>query len=259
VTTPTTAPPATTAAPATTAGAATTTRIENITTYTVKSALTLDFGSLPENVTAASLAADTTFVSNVAGSIATGLGVDPSKVTITKIEVVTRRLSQAEQRRLQGTKLKIEYELVTTSLDEATEVQKTLADPTKAASFGAAFSTALVEKEAASGRTVTVKEIVPEPATVTSKTVAVVITPTPAPSPGTETETEAPTPTPTPTPTPATATPTPAPTPAAEAAKKEEEEESDNGAVIGGVVGGVVGLGVLGGIVYMYKKKSAQE
>merc|ERR1712159_684394 len=62
----------TTAAPATTAAAATTTemgpgttRIENITTYTLKSALTLDFGSLPENVTAESLAADTTFVSNV--------------------------------------------------------------------------------------------------------------------------------------------------------------------------------------------------
>merc|ERR1711988_1510385 len=153
----------TTAPPATTAGAGTTTRIENITTYTVKSALTLDFGSLPENVTAASLAADTTFVSNVAGSIATGLGVDPSKVTITKIEVVTRRLSQAEQRRLQGTKLKVEYELITTSLAEATQVQETLADPTKAASFSSAFSTALVEKEAASGRTVVVKEIVPEP------------------------------------------------------------------------------------------------
>merc|ERR1712139_37671 len=188
VTTTTTAPPATTAAPATTAGAATTTRIENITTYTVKSALTLDFGSLPENVTAASLAADTTFVSNVAGSIATGLGVDPSKVTITKIEVVTRRLSQAEQRRLQGTKLKVEYELITTSLAEATQVQETLADPTKAASFSAAFSTALVEKEAASGRTVVVKEIVPEPATVTSEVVTITVTeappapPAPAPT-----------------------------------------------------------------------------
>merc|ERR1719321_1141689 len=39
----------TTAAPATTAAATTTTTlIKNITTYTVKSALTLDFGSLPE-------------------------------------------------------------------------------------------------------------------------------------------------------------------------------------------------------------------
>merc|ERR1712070_302455 len=174
----------TTEAPATTAAPATTTRIENITTYTVKSALTLDFGSLPANVTGASLAADTTFVSNVAGSIATGFGVDASKVTITKIEVVSRRLSEAEQRQLQGAKLKVEYELVTTSLSEATSVQETLADPTKAASFGAAFSTALVAKEAASGRTVVVKEIVPEAATVTSKTVATVVAPTPAPAPG---------------------------------------------------------------------------
>merc|ERR1711935_664910 len=55
ITTTTTAAPATTAAPVTTAAPATTTRIENITTYPVKSALTLDFGSLPANVTGASL------------------------------------------------------------------------------------------------------------------------------------------------------------------------------------------------------------
>merc|ERR1719298_348127 len=254
----------TTAAPLeTTAVGATTTRLEEITTYTVKSALTLDFGSLPENVTAESLAADTTFVSNVGASIVVGLGVDPSKVTITKITVVTRRLSQGEARELQGAKLKVEYELVTTSLAEATAVQETLADPTKSSSFAAAFSTALVEKEAASGRTVVVKEIVPEAATVTSKTEIVTITPatdptpTPTPTPAAPTPTPAaPTPaapTPTPTPTPAT----PAPTPAEESA---EEEESDNGALIGGVVGGVVGAGVLGACAYMYtKKKSAQE
>merc|ERR1711988_2048582 len=187
ITTTTTTAAPTTAAPATTGAAVTgptTTRIENITTYTVKSALTLDFGSLPENVTAESLAADATFVSNIAESIATGLGVDPSKVTVTKIEIISRRLSEASKRQLQGAKLKVEYELVTTSLAEATAVQETLADPTKAASFSAAFSTALVEKEAASGRTVVVKEIVPEAATVTSETVAVVIAPTPAPAPG---------------------------------------------------------------------------
>merc|ERR1711985_171316 len=140
----------------------------------------------------------------------------------------------------QGTKLKVEYELVTTSLAEATAVQETLADPTKSSSFAAAFTTALVAKEAASGRAVTVKEIVPEAATVTSKTEVVTITQTPPP------------PAPTPTPTPATAAPTPA-------EESSEEEESDNGALIGGVVGGVVGAGVLGGAAYAYKKKGAQE
>merc|ERR1712139_332543 len=249
ITTTTTAAPATTAAPTTTAAAATTTRIENVTTYTVKSALTLDFGSLPENVTAESLAADTTFVSNVAGSIATGLGVDPSKVTITKIEVITRRLLQAQERHLQGAKLKVEYELVTTSLAEATSVQETLADPTKAATFGAAFSTALVEKEAASGRAVVVADIVTEPATVTSVTEQVVIAPTPAPAPGAD---PAPAPAPPPAPAPAPAPPpagpagTPAPTPSEPAEEGDAEEESDSGAMIGGIVGGVVGLGVLG-------------
>jgi len=254
VTTTTTEAPVTTAKPTvageTTAGP-TTTRIVNVTTFTIKSALTLEFGSLPENVTGASLAADSTFVTNVADSIATGLGVDPSKVTITNIIIITRRLSEAQKRQLQGAKLKIEYELVTTDAAEAQAVEETLDDPTKAAGFASAFSTALVEKEAASGRTVVVKEIVPEKAVVTSVTEAVIIAPTPAPGPSSD-----PTPTPTPTPTPPAASPTPAPAPAAE---KEEEEESDNGAVIGGVVGGVVGLGVLGGAIYAFKKKSAQE
>merc|ERR1711959_596961 len=260
ITTTTTAAPATTAAPLeTTAVAYGTTRVENVTTYTVKSALTLDFGSLPENVTAESLAADTTFVSNVGASIAAGLGVDASKVTITKISIITRRLSQVEARQLQGAKLKVEYELVTTSLAEATAVQETLADPTKSSSFAAAFTTALVEKEAASGRTVVVKEIVPEAATVTSKTEIVTITPAPTAPPATD-----PTPTPTPTPAAPTPTPTPTPTPATPAPtpaeESSEEEESDNGALIGGVVGGVVGAGVLGACAYMYtKKKSAQE
>merc|ERR1712224_399139 len=226
---------------------------------TVKSALTLDFGSLPEHGTAESLAADTTFIANVGESIATGLGVDPSKVTITKISLVTRRLSQAAARELAGTKLKVEYELVTTSLAEATAVQETLADPTKSAGFAAAFTTALVEKEAASGRAVTVKEIVPEAATVTSVTTVVTITPAPTAPPAADpTPTPPPTPTPTPTadPTPVPTPATPAPTPAEESS---EEEESDNGALIGGVVGGVVGAGVLGGAAYAYKKKGAQE
>merc|ERR1711937_263208 len=226
------------------------------TTYTLKAALTLDFGSLPENVTAESLAADTTFVSNVGSSIASALGVDASKVTITKITIISRRLSEAQERQLQGPKLKVEYELVTTSLAEATSVQETLADPTKSSSFAASFTTALVAKEAASGRAVTVKEIVPEAATVTSKTEVVTITqapPSPTPTP-TPTPTPAPPPpsAPTPTPTPATAAPTPA-------EESSEEEESDNGALIGGVVGGVVGAGVLGGAAYAYKKKGAQE
>merc|ERR1711985_106551 len=264
VTTTTTTAAPTTAAPTTTAAAVsgpTTTRIENITTYTVKSALTLSFGSLPENVTAESLAADTTFVASVADSIASGLGVDPSKVTVTKIELVSRRLSEAEKRQLQGTKLKVEYEMVTTSLSEATAVQETLADPTKAASFSAAFSTALVEKEAASGRAVVVKEIVAAPATVTSKTVAVVIAPTPAPPPAPSAPTPTP-PTPTPTPpTPPPPSPTPPATPAPTPAPATVEEEDPNpGPLIGGIVGGIVGLALLGGLVWFFmKKKSAQE
>merc|ERR1711937_643016 len=251
-TTATTAAP-TTAAPSTTpyTGAPTTTRIINATTYTLKASLTLDI-ELPPNTTAAALAADTTFVSNVADSIATGLGVDPSKVTVTGITLTSRRLSEAEHRQLAAPKLKVDYELTTTSLAEATSVQETLADPTKSASFTAAFSTALVAKEAEAGRAIVVKEIAASPATVTSKTEAVVIAPTPAPAPP-------PAPPAPPAPPPAPPAPPPATEAPAPAAAEEEEEGSDNGALIGGVVGGVVGLGALGGAVYMFKKKSAQE
>merc|ERR550514_2621722 len=129
VATTTTAAPATTAAATTAAPATTTTLIKNITTYTVKSALTLDFGSLPENFTAESLKEDPTFTANVESSIATGLGVDASKVSITNITIVSRRLSrrlsEAEQRQLQGPKLKIEYELITTSKDEVDTIKAT--------------------------------------------------------------------------------------------------------------------------------------
>merc|ERR1712193_315589 len=138
------------------------------------------------------------------------------------IEVITgRRLSEAAQRQLQGPKLKIEYEMVTTSLAEATAVEETLADPTKAASFTQAFAAALVEKEAASGRVVELKEVVASPATVTSETKLVVIGATPAPA------TPAPTPA-TPTPSPSAPTPTPAsvaPTPSPTPSEESEEEE----------------------------------
>jgi len=249
----------TTSTATTTSAPVKTTAAEDVTTYTVKSALTLNFGSLPENVTAASLAADTTFVRNVASSIATSLGVDRSKVTITKIEVISRRLREAARRQLQGSKLKVEYELVTTSLAEATAVQQTLADPTKAASFSAAFSAALIEKEAASGRAVVVEEIIPEAATVTSKTGAVVTASTAAPA-TTQTSDVEPISTTvpaSPAPTPAdTSVPAPAPVPPQETS---DEEESDTSAIIGGVVGGAVGLGILVGAAYMWKKRKAEE
>merc|ERR1712139_79544 len=55
---PTTEAPTTTVAVTTEAGVSTT-KIINVTTYTIKSSLTVSFGSLPANATAESLAADT--------------------------------------------------------------------------------------------------------------------------------------------------------------------------------------------------------
>jgi len=130
-------------------------------TYTEKSTLTLNFESLPEDVTAVSLVRNPTFVKNVVESIATGLDVDSSKLTITNIEVITARRMKEGDQDLRGAKIKVEYKLVTTSLTEASAVKEAFADPAKLAAFSESTSAALVEKEAASGRVVVVKEIIP--------------------------------------------------------------------------------------------------
>jgi len=132
--------------------------MQNITTYTLKSALTMDFETLPEGISEASLADDATFINNVAESLASGLGVGKSKVAITKIEsVMNRRLQAAHLRRLAGPKLRVLYELITTSLEEATTFKNNLSDESAVPTLETAIAEKLVEKYAASGRVVQVK------------------------------------------------------------------------------------------------------
>jgi len=164
------APPTGSAAPVLKDEVTGTEKPTSVKTYTEKSTLTLDFQSLPKDVTAKSLIADATFVNNVVESIATGLKVAASKLTITSIAVITARRMKEEDN-VQGEKIKVEYELVTTSLSEATAMQETFADPAEAAAFSETASVALVEKEAASGRIVVVKEIITEEANMHAPTV----------------------------------------------------------------------------------------
>jgi len=130
---------------------------ETIMTYTLNSAVSLNFKSGPETATAESLAADTSFAANVADSIAVGLGVDPSKVTITMIRIIKPLLRVTPS---QDAKLKFDYKMVTTSFDEAEAAQATLHDPLRIISFFMrACTKALVEKEAVAGRKVELKNM----------------------------------------------------------------------------------------------------
>lgn len=139
--------------------------------YIVKSTLTLDFASLPWYWSDASyLAVDSIFISNVGIAIAAGFDKDPSKMSIIEVEVMSRRLSEAYQRQMQGFKLKVKYELVTPSLAEAKQVQAVLADPAVAASFSASVSKGLVKMWAGSGHEIVLREVISEAANVTSKT-----------------------------------------------------------------------------------------
>lgn len=240
----------------------TTTIIQNKTFYTVKAKLTLDFGALPDNVTAEELANDETFVSNVEASIASGVGVDPSIVNVTGIAVITRRRLAEQPRRLAGAKLQVDYELYTT--DEAAKDTIVAAlDDTSA--FGAKFKDELVKAEANSGRTVEVNDVVASPPEVTEEVNQVVVTQAPptteapattAAAATTEAAVAAAT-------TKAAPAPTPLPTAeepvAAATAAPADADDSTDGAMIGGIIGGVVGLGLLFGLLYMYKKSQKQE
>lgn len=83
------------------------------------------------------------------------------------------------------------------------------------------------------------------------------------PAPPTPPPTPRPTPKPTPRPPPPTTTTTTnattTTTAAATAAPEEEEEEGSQASAIGAVLGACVGVGVLGGGLYLYKKKQAPE
>merc|ERR1712139_213491 len=93
--------------------------------------------------------------------------------------VVVTRVKEGELRgrQLQGAKLKVDYEVSAATEAEATKVEETFANPSKAADFSKTFSESLVEKDSASGAEV--KEVVPEEATV----VRTVVNSTPAPAP----------------------------------------------------------------------------
>jgi len=129
----------------------------------------LAFESLPETVNPAALASDTKFIDNIANSIATAFDVDLSKVRIIDVLVVVgRRLSEAEERQLQGASLKVDYELLTESATEATQVQEALSNPQQSTGVSTSFKSALMEKESASGRDLGNAKVVAAPAIVTT-------------------------------------------------------------------------------------------
>jgi cullin-associated NEDD8-dissociated protein 1 len=120
--------------------------------------LELDFGDLPEGTTAEKLVSDTRFVDNVQGSIAKGLGVDPSRVFINKISLPARRLRLAN-RRLSSVRVEVDYEVIAEDEKDIVQLQEKMGDEASQeskAAFVDAFKSEFQAKEAQSGRKVAV-------------------------------------------------------------------------------------------------------
>jgi hypothetical protein len=251
----------------------TTSSVETKTVTVVKSSLeaTLD---IPANTTDEQLLADMgpSFQTSIFAAVeSVSKGTVSSKEDVEVFGITgtpVRRLTIENVRRLAPTKLTVDYGIT---------VEEDSAGGSKGSTLGSAitgsaasFATAMTEsfkaaEKARTGEEPVVTIVQSSEIAVEQKTVVVTPAPTPAPTPKptpapTPKPTPAPTPKPaTPRPTPVPATPRPTPRPAPAAAPAEEDEGGGSGAIIGGVVGGIAGIGLLGGLFYLYKKKQASE
>merc|ERR1719316_642790 len=131
----------------------------------------MDLEQLPPETSAETLVKDESFVANVRESLATGLGIKPSEIIISKIELGTRRL---QGRQLSNANLKVDFEVVPeegtaaevnqkvqqilmpTDLTESNDSSSVSQAQTK---FQTLFKDTLVVKEKAAGREVTVGDV----------------------------------------------------------------------------------------------------
>jgi type II secretory pathway pseudopilin PulG len=220
-----------------------------------------DFGNQTED----DLKSDTQFMAGLRESLAAAVAnASQALKSITANDIQIRDITLTPARRLAGvtwsgrrlaqSKLSVDY---------------AIAVPQSMAAQAAAMSSELASNTAAFQNTFETKYKAAETArlgyepviaTTISTTVGVE---TPAPTQPPATMGPAPTPAPTPAPPPPpptpTPTPTPAPAPAPAPAPKEEEESDGTGTIIGAAVGAIAGVGLLGFLFYMYKKKQAAE
>jgi cullin-associated NEDD8-dissociated protein 1 len=125
--------------------------------------LELDLGDLPSNTSAEALVNDTKFVENVQESIAKGLGMDSSKIIISKISLPAsgRRLRPAA-RRLSKFRMEVEYEVIAEDEQEIAQLQEQIGAeslPQSKVAFVEAFKSEFQTKEKQSGRQVAVVNV----------------------------------------------------------------------------------------------------
>jgi len=198
----------------------------------------------PNGTTGESLMANKEYLGSLKKGLVAGLKaavkdfatLDESAIRIKSLTLTAARL---QRRRLAPMKVVVDYAVVVPATMAASV--DTLAESIKTSTeaFNSAMTEAYVAAETArTGEAPTV--------TITASTEVGVKTAAPTPAPP---------PPPTPKPTPK---PTPAPPPPATTAAPEEEG-GGGGGMIGGIIGGLAGVGLLGFIFYMYKKKQAQQ
>lgn len=159
----------------------TTTRIELVTTYTVKSNSTIEVAllSLPDSNSTMpeELIKNDTFVQNVASSLAAGLGLSEEQVRIISISIASSRRLQASQSVLSGLKYEVESEIYTDTEDEVNKIQTQLSNATSQEEFIEVVAQELQTREKAVGRNVSVAAVSVSNTTVEENVVERIILP----------------------------------------------------------------------------------
>jgi hypothetical protein len=132
------------------------------TKYAVSSSLTLTLESVPEGMTAQTLANDESFTTNVRTSIATAFAVDVDKVTVA-IRVARRLDSDAdvpeEPSSGASMRLQVDYKVETMMEDTASQIESTMKDSGSRQEFANSFQTQLLQRESSSGRVIVIDKV----------------------------------------------------------------------------------------------------
>lgn len=171
------------------------------------------------------------------------------------INLLISKASTRRARRLQAMSMSVDYgvDIPDSLAAEAAALTTTLNNNKDA--FNKGMQTAYIAAE----KKRTGKDVTLTVAAQEAKSVTTTAAPTPAPPTPTPPTPVSPTPSPPTPPTPMPPTPTGGGGGSASPAPAPEEEESNTGMIIGIIIGVIGGVGLLGFLFYMYKKKKAAE
>jgi len=126
--------------------------------------MTLAFKSLPEGITAETLATEETFIKNVLVSIAAALSVEVDQVdasikVVRRLEDVPAEAEAKVKPQTTSTSVKVCYIVIMKSQEQASEIESQLKDTSSRSDVADKFSLELQREEIFSGRRVVIDEV----------------------------------------------------------------------------------------------------